>query len=195
MAQGSDSVLHGRPSGAPRWPAGLVGTALAGAAATLLLCLGLYAWLRPAGSAYLLPASLTHPIHASPMWRAVTGSVPSFAHAFALGVVTALLLPPRRRWIWLACGAWGLVDAALELAQMPRLATTIAAALPAAFDQVPVLDHLGRYLVNGTFDAFDVMAAFAGACAAGLLLTRMLRSHERTRIAVPRDPHQRRNEE
>lgn len=166
-----------------RWPVGLVRTALAFSTATLLLTLGLYVCLRPEGSAYLLPTALWHSIAVSPYWRTVTGSVPSFAHAFAFGIMTALLLPPRRAWIWSACIAWGLVDTVFEIAQMPLLANVVSARLPAFFDQVPVLDHLGRYLTGGTFDPMDVAAAVVGAMFGGQSLTLALRRHERNQSA------------
>lgn len=125
---------------------------------------------RPPHTAWLLPAAWTLPAGVS-LFGVLGGSLPSFAHALAFSVGTALL--PGWRRPGAACLLWGGIDAALELGQLPAVARAVAPALPAWFGHWPVLDHLGPSLLQGRFDAWDLAAVAAGCAAAyGLLLPR-----------------------
>lgn len=125
---------------------------------------------RPPRTAYLLPAAWTLPAGAS-LFGVLGGSLPSFAHALAFSVGTALL--PGWRRPGAACLLWGGIDAALELGQLPAVARVVVPALPAWFEQWPVLDHLGSSLLQGRFDPWDLVAVATGcAVAYGLLRSR-----------------------
>jgi hypothetical protein len=170
-----------------RWPARVLVTAVAAAVVVLLLMLVLYVALRPAGSAYLLSLSLSRPVETAPGWRELAGSMPAFGHVLAFGLLTALLLPASPRRIWIAFLSWGVVNAAFEIAQFPVLAAAVAAKLPGFVDRVPVLDHLGRYLTNGTFDPTDVFASLLGAVVGASLLTRALKREQGSALQPEED--------
>ena len=73
--------------------AAMLALALA-AGLALLLGAGVYLLDRPAGSAWLIPAAWQ--AAAPGTWFGQVGPwLPSFTHAFAFSIFTALLLPPR----------------------------------------------------------------------------------------------------
>lgn len=113
------------------------------------------------------------PLHVAQI-AAVGAWLPSFAHVYALSVVTAMLLKPSRRAVFKACLSWWVIDSLFEFGQHQALAPLIAAALPKWFTHVPLLDHAGRYFLYGTFDIHDLLAIAAGALAAALTVTVVL---------------------
>ncbi len=148
-----------------------------GSIALASLALGVLVYLtdRAAGSAWLLP-----PVEAlaGRHWFGVVSRwLPSAMHAFAFGLLSAALLPPRPPQHALACASWVLVDAAFELGQhaaiAPRLSAWLESAWPAVFAQ-----PLVRYFRGGTFDPADLGAALLGGVAAWLVLRRVHRSQE-----------------
>jgi hypothetical protein len=148
---------------------------LAKAALVFLLALAVYAIDRPAGSAYLLPSWLSVHVPGRRLFGSVGDWLPSFAHAFAFTVLTAALLPAARWRPWLAGALWCAIDVGMEVGQHRALSERLAAALPAWFASVPVLDHLGAYWRKGGFDLGDLMAVIAGCVLASALCQRTLR--------------------
>lgn len=136
----------------------------------LTLGAALYVAARPAASVYLLPYK-GQALLASGSTLAVTGVLPTFLHVLAFSLLTAAVLRPGgvRAFVAIA-GTWLGVNAILEVGQHARLAPAVASALPASFDDVPVLENLGSYLLQGTFDVADLLAATAGAVAAVLIM-------------------------
>ena len=71
------------------------------------------------------------------LFGALGGSFPSFAHTFCFAILIAALVGPWGVVPWQACVAWGAVEAALEVAQLPYVANSIAGLLPAWFADWP----------------------------------------------------------
>ena len=84
-------------------------------------------------------------------------------HAFAFGVLTCMVLHASSRCAAWVCGFWAVVDTAFEAGQHPAFAPRLSRWIGNSFDAIPVLDHLGRYFVGGTFDVGDVVAGLGGA--------------------------------
>lgn len=163
-----DARSRGAVEGAVPW-GGCLGAAAVG---LLALAIGALVYMvdRPIGHAALLPGwgSATGPGRLG----AIGGSLPSFLHPFGFALLTMAALRTRRAAVSHAvCAAWTLVNVVVECAQWPAA----AAAVSRFIDEVPVvapaLQPVRRYLLNGTFDPGDVMAALAGGLAAALVLS------------------------
>ena len=135
----------------------------------LLLGTGIYlldrSWHQLA-IADLIPLTLAP----SPIFGALGGSLPSFAHVCAFALLTAALLDGKRRLNQAICLGWLLVDVAFELGQHPKFVTSIANAVPAWFRHVSVLDKTPNYFGSGTFDPLDIVTATLGALTAYLVI-------------------------
>jgi hypothetical protein len=134
------------------------------------LALGMLVYLadRPAGHAQWMPQlgflAGHHGFGRVGQW------LPSFVHAWAFSLFSAALLAPRQRWALGACGFWFAVNAAFEIGQHPRVREPLAAALQDGFGHGLVARAFQNYLLRGTFDVGDIVAAACGAVlAAGLL--------------------------
>ena len=135
-----------------------------------LLALGLLVYLadRPAGHAMLLPA---WPRLAADAWFGSVGEwLPSFVHPFAFSLLTVAALGPSPRPRYGVCVAWGAVNAAFELGQLPPVAAAIAAALHDSVLPAAPSRALAAYFVHGRFDAADLAAVALGSLAAATLL-------------------------
>jgi len=134
------------------------------AAASLALGALVYVLDRPAATAYLLPQQLSF---AGPhIWfGALDGHLPEFVHVYAFILLTAAL-GPLTVPLWAICGFWWGLDSLFELGQHPALAPGIAAALPAWWQHMPLLDHTANYFLHGTFDPLDLLAIALGTLAA-----------------------------
>lgn len=132
---------------------------LAVAVASLVFGLGgvVYFWDRAAGTTLLLPVTFGHRVGEAMVFGALGGALPSFAHAFAFSLLTAVLLGHNRRARWLGCGGWWLVDVLFELGQHAALKERLATLLPGV---------IGNYLARGTFDLFDLLAMTLGVITA-----------------------------
>jgi hypothetical protein len=105
-----------------------------------------------------------------PIFGALGDSLPSFAHVCAFSLLTAALLDGGKTLNQAICLGWLSVNVAFELGQHPKLATSIANAVPAWFRHVPVLDKTPTYFVSGTFDPLDILMATLGALTAYLVI-------------------------
>ena len=149
--------------------------------AGVALGLGLLVYLtdRPAGSAMLLAHAV--PLGHGPLFGAVGSWLPSFIHPFAFGLLSAAAARRLATPAYGAVAAWWAVDLAFELGQLPQLSAPLSQALQSGFGPLEPVQAISRYLVNGRFDAADVMALSAGALAAACLLRLLHRresSHE-----------------
>jgi hypothetical protein len=138
-----------------------------------VLCLAagalVYAAGRPDGSPYLLPAAWANRFDWPWLDTAWGLSLPSFLHAFAFSLLTSLLLRPWHLAAIVGCGFWLVVNVSLEIAQADVIAPWVTQHLPAAFAQWPLLDMVGPYLLNGSFDPLDLGITVFG-CGLALAL-------------------------
>lgn len=140
-------------------------------AATALAALGagvlVYLADRDGGQAWLLPRVVSL---AGRHWFGPAGAwLPSALHAFALALLSAVVLPRTGPARLRACAAWAVIDIGFELGQhagvAPRLAAWLDAAGPAWLAGPPA-----RYFERGTFDPADVAGVVLGASSAAALL-------------------------
>ena len=135
-----------------------------------LLALGLLVYVadRPPGRAMLLPAWARL---ASGGWFDSVGDwLPSFIHPFAFSLLTVAALGPSARPRYGVCVAWGAVNAAFELGQLPRVATELARALHVSMLPTSLSRPLADYFVRGQFDFADLAAIVLGSTAAVIVL-------------------------
>ncbi len=133
-----------------------------------------YVFGRPPGTAYMLPADWTFFHGASNFGDLLSGSWPTFAHAFSFSVMTCLVLPWRSAPVTAACLGWFLVECLFEVGQHPAVAPWLTRLLDGVFVGVPVLDHLPAYFRRGFFDPADIAFAAAGSLLAWILARRVL---------------------
>lgn len=156
------------------------------AAAALTLGVLVYMLDRPAGSAAGLPALLEAGRSGTPpLFGALGGNLPSFAHAFAFSLLSCLVLPRRLAPMAAACAFWAFVDAGFEVLQQPALAQPVVAALHQTAIDWPGREALAAYLAHGRFDPLDLLASSLGAMLAFGLAARAIR---RPADPPPTDP-------
>jgi hypothetical protein len=143
----------------------LLGTASASLAAGALI----YALARPLPAA-LLPAALHLPSDAIAWLAPLTGSLPTLLHVVAFSLVTVIVVG-RHRTVR-ACAAWTAINLLCEIAQHADVAQTLLQWWPAAPTQVRA------YLLGGTFDWNDVVAAVVGGIAAYVVAIRLSREDQ-----------------
>ena len=146
--------------------------------AALALGVLVYAVARPHAAAFL-PAAWHRPVLAIASLQLASGFVgalPSFLHALAMSLLIALAAQaaaPRGRGG--CCAAVCAVEFGFEIAQHPA----VAAALLGSAVPSPGAGGLDRalrsYLMHGTFDRLDLVAAGAGCLAAFAVLARSAR--------------------
>lgn len=96
--------------------------------------------------------------------------LPSFVHALAFGLLTAVALRPTAATRHLACAAWCAVNIAFEAGQHPALKSWWSGALDARAGDWIITRSVLNYFIRGTFDWSDACAAIVGALAAAALL-------------------------
>lgn len=165
---------HTLDRSSPRPPGPAAGPLLAAAFIALGLGFVVYLLDRPAGHAALLPAAWS--TAAAPgLLGALGGWWPSFVHPFAFSLLGHLAgRTDRRRTGWRVCVGWWALNVAFECGQHAAVAPDLAAALRAAFGDEGVGAALAQpvavYLLRGTFDPGDLVAATLGAVAAAALI-------------------------
>ena len=122
---------------------------------------------RSALDIYLLPNALAQ---MQIMTLDFHDSIPSFLHAFAFCLITAGALGLSEVSDTNVCLSWLCIDALLEIGQHQAVSFSLAAALPAWVAEVPLLQALPGYLMQGTFDSFDIMFTACGCLCAFLFL-------------------------
>lgn len=159
------------------WPRGQTLGLLLLAVAALAVGFAVYGLDRAPGSAMAWPAAWSLGPAADTLradgagrgWGVVEGSLPSFVHAFAFALLSALLLPRTLFSVATACAAWAAIDSVFEALQHPVLSAPAARWLQ-ELDLVTALqwcaDKTARYLASGSFDPFDVLAGLLGGLAA-----------------------------
>ncbi len=147
---------------------------LAVAIGALALALGLlvYAGHRPVGYAAGLPAALVGAL-GRPKLDALSPWLPwlpSLLHPFAFSLFSAALRAPGAPPAYRACLGWWLINLGFELGQLPSVSHAMATLLQASGLPGGLTRPLSQYLLLGTFDIGDIVAATVGAAAAAGLL-------------------------
>jgi hypothetical protein len=147
-----------------------------------------YLFDRLPGSAYFLPAPWSLFAGGPFTFGGLGGWLPGFAHVYAFGLLTAMLLGTTRRAAVSGCALWWLIDSLFEIGQHPSLSPYLVAATPAWFGGIPFLENTGAYFAHGTFDYVDLAAIALGALAAWMTLTGLHYRKEDRRHAHPQQP-------
>jgi small-conductance mechanosensitive channel len=182
---GSDAVpdvrSHALSPANPRMalPVRISGVLLLALLGVLTLAVGSLVYLtdRPAGHAALLPTAVV--VTGVPLFGALAGCLPSFLHPFAFSLLTATAWPVGTSPAYGACIAWWLVNVAFEIAQSQGMAVDIASTIENALGHTSMTQPLTNFLLRGTFDPADLIAATAGAVAAAVVLTFVHRRERR----------------
>ena len=106
--------------------------------------------------------------------------LPSFVHVYAFILLTAAVAGSSNARLLRICTVWFVIASLFECGQHPAVSPVIAAALPAWFARVPVLDHTAAYFLNGTFDLLDLLSIATGTVAAYLTVV-LIRNRAGTR--------------
>lgn len=112
---------------------------------------------------------LAHAPHS--LFGVVGNYLPTFVHVYAFILLTVVVAGSARARLIGICAAWFIIAALFECAQLPAIAGSIAAAVPAWFARVPVLDNTAAYFLGGTFDVMDLLSIALGTVAAYLTVT------------------------
>lgn len=137
-------------------------------AAVVVLVIGALVYLldRSSTSVYLVPDSWSFADRFPPVFGAIGGYLPTFAHTFAFILLTSALLEPWRWSAITACAGWWVVDSLFEIAQSDAWAPVIAAQVPGWFADWPLLDNVADYFIRGQFDPSDLASiGIATVCA------------------------------
>lgn len=140
------------------------------AAATLALTIGLLVYLldRQPQHTYFLSHVFT-PDRAPYALFGVAGNyLPAFLHVYAFVLLTVAIAGSANAQLVRIGAAWFIIATLFEFGQHPALSPFLAAALPAWFAYVPVLDNSASYFLNGTFDVLDILSIALGTVAACL---------------------------
>ena len=100
----------------------------------------------------------------------IGGSLPTFAHVFALGLLTAAYFGGGKQAGLSACLTWFAVDIAFEVGQHSQIAERLVHFIPGWFERLPILEQTDTYFLSGTFDVRDVISIVVGAAAAYLTI-------------------------
>ena len=130
------------------------------------LALGLLVYLtdRDALHAALIPA--VPALAGGNLFGAFGQWLPSFAHPFAFSLFTAAAHRSSASPAYWACAMWCAVNVAFEAAQYPGTSLAIAESLEGGLGRSWLTYSLSNYVLRGTFDVGDLVAAALGALAA-----------------------------
>jgi len=84
--------------------------------------------------------------------------LPTFVHPLAFILITTAVLRPQPRLLPATCATWFGIECLFEVGQLAPLDGRIAAAVPAWFDSVPVLEGTADYFIRGTYDPLDLLS-------------------------------------
>jgi len=132
----------------------------------LFLGLQVYLYDRQPEHVYFLfhHFSLAHGHHS--LFGVLGNYLPSFVHVYAFILLTVAVAGLSNARLIGTCAAWFVVASLFEVAQHPVISPIIAAAVPAWFARVPILDNTAAYFLNGTFDPLDMLSIVLGTIAA-----------------------------
>ena len=125
------------------------------AVAALITGVLVYVLDRPAGSTRFLPESVEIANAGGGYFGALGANLPSFLHVYAFILLTAVVLRPGKRGLFMLCIAWFCIDLVFELQQYA------AQCCADTFANTPLL-----FAAGGSFDPWDIAALAFGALAA-----------------------------
>jgi hypothetical protein len=130
------------------------------------LAVGLLVYLtdRDASHAALVPA--VPALAGGNLFGAFGQWLPSFAHPFAFSLFTAAAHRSSASPAYWACVMWWAVNLAFEAAQYPGTNLAVAEILQGSLGRSWLTHSLSNFVLRGTFDVGDLVAAAAGALAA-----------------------------
>lgn len=115
-----------------------------------------------------LPHGLTFVHGRYPLFGIIGDSFPTFVHVYAFILLTVGIAGSSNPRLLRICTLWFVIAALFECGQHPLLTSRIAAALPAWFARVPILDNTAAFFLKGTFDLLDLLSIALGTIAAYL---------------------------
>ena len=68
------------------------------------------------------------------------------------------------------CFIWLAIDSGFEIAQKETINQYLATLIPSLFTDLPLMNHLQNYFVNGHYDPLDLFSILAGVIAAYIVL-------------------------
>jgi len=145
-------------------------TAILTAIASLALALGVMVYLadRPPSHATLIPAMFA--LGTGSLFGALGNWLPSFVHPFAFSLMSSAFRAPAAAPAYGTCAAWWSVNLVFEVCQHPLIRPFVVERLQATLGNGWPTRPVSNYLLRGTFDVGDLIAATLGALAAALLL-------------------------
>lgn len=137
-----------------------------------VLAIGVLVYLldRQPGSVYFIPDWIALANNSSPMFGEIGNYLPTFVHAFAFILLTAIVVAPTSSQVVLICLTWFAVDSFFEIAQITPIAQWITGHVPDWFAGIPFLENTAVYFLAGTFDFLDLVSIAMGAVAAYLTI-------------------------
>ena len=134
--------------------------------AALLLVVGVIVYaVDRGGAAYFLTGSMASHGEAE-LFGPIGNHLPTFVHSLAMILITAAVFRPWANLLPAIVIGWVAVECLFEVGQISPLDAHVAAALPAWFGDVPVLEASADYFINGTYDPLDVFSIGLGAVTA-----------------------------
>jgi len=94
--------------------------------------------------------------------------LPAFLHVFSFSMITAGWLSCGKRSALIICLSWFTVDCMFELGQIRDAWSSRM--VPDWFVNVPFIQNLDGYFINGTFDFYDMISILIGAVTSYLVL-------------------------
>ena len=145
-------------------------TAILITSASLALVLGVMVYLsdRPPSHATLLPAMFA--LSTGSLFGVLGNWLPSFVHPFAFSLMSSALRAPAAAPAYGTCAAWWSVNVIFEVGQHPLVRPFVVERLHDTLGEGWLTRPVSNYLLRGTFDVGDLIAATLGALTAVLLL-------------------------
>ena len=138
---------------------------LLSAGLAIALGTGVYLFDRDWGGVlFLAPFAGWQPLHGG-LFGVLGGALPSLTHAYAFSVLIILALWPTAHARRAGAAAWLPAALALECLQTAAAKEAVAG-LAARVDGLPMGNSAIAYIVNGRFDANDLLAATLGVSIA-----------------------------
>ena len=107
----------------------------------------------------------------------LTNQLPTFTHLLAFALLTAGIVGAGRRTAALVCLFWLLVETAFEAAQHPIVSSWLVPHVPQWSEHILLLDNTRNFLLNGTFDPLDLVAAGIAALCAYVIIAMTRSQH------------------
>jgi hypothetical protein len=98
----------------------------------------------------------------------IGNSLPSFIHVFSFILLTAGIIPCRKKGFLNVCMFWFSIDCVFELGQ--KFSSFTLEIIPSWFSSVPFLENTRNYFFYGTFDFDDLFAILIGTVIAYFVL-------------------------